>query len=212
MDLFTILIGNILPLYVIILFGFLGGRFLNITSKDIETFVIYFVAPVVVFDAGANVIMDWSVLTLPAFNFILSFIMILSAYKIGKLFLEGSEPNLFACACFWKNSGYFGIPLALFIFPENIANLYIIMIMGSFLVEVTIGVYLLARHELTPMDSVKKFLGIPGIYALAFGLLINSLGFEMPEMFDGFFTSFKGAVVVMGMAIIGINIGQINNH
>lgn len=207
----TILLGSIAPLYVIIFLGFLSGRFLDVSGKEISRFVIYIITPVVVFDAGAHVKLNLDVLTLPAFYFLLSVFVILAAYNLGKLFLKGSEANLFGCACFWKNTGYFGIPIALFLFPQEIANMYIIIIMGAYFVEITLGVYLLARHEMTPKDSVKKFLKIPSIYALGLGFLFNGLGYEIPTMFDDFFLSFKGAVTVMGMAIIGINIGHLKN-
>ena len=54
MDILSLLIANIIPLYILIVVGFIGGRFLDINLPSIATIAIYILAPIVNFGATSS--------------------------------------------------------------------------------------------------------------------------------------------------------------
>lgn len=210
MDTFSLIITQILPLYCIVFLGFVGARYLDIDPKNISRFVIYLVSPFVVLEAAMRVPFEMDSFTPPLFYALIALIIIIFSLLLSHFVLKDKDRmNIFAVACGSKNSGYFGIPIALMIFPPEISSIYILATMGGLLLEVTINFYILARHNFTTKDSLKKLFGLPALYAFALGAFLNSQDIGIPTQIEPIFLSFKGALIVLGMAIIGLSIGRL---
>lgn len=208
MDIVSLIVSKILPLYALIGLGYFAGKKLEVDAQGIARFLIYIIAPFVILEACLKIELRLDIIYLPFLYFLAALIMIGFSLFIGRLFLTGAKVNLYAVSCFWKNSGYFGIPVALTLFPADIAALYIVMTFGSVFVEFTMGFYLLARGQYSARDSFIKLIRLPLLYAAALGLTLNALEFQAPQALSDMFISMKGAFIIFGMAVIGINLGR----
>ena len=65
MDVFLELFFKLIPLYGLILLGYLSGRRLNAQKETIALLLIYVITPVVVFDGAFRAQLDIGVLLLP---------------------------------------------------------------------------------------------------------------------------------------------------
>ncbi len=211
MDITSLIATQVIPLYLIVLIGFFGARFLEIEPKNISRFVIYLISPFIVFEATMKVPFHIDSFTPPLFYALISALITGLSFAISHYVLrDKNRMNIFAVASSVKNSGYFGIPIALVVFPPEISNIYIIATLGGVLLEVTVNFYILARHSFTAQDSILKLLKLPALYAFILGVFLNSQGIEIPLSLDPLFGSFKGTLIILGMAIIGLNIAQLD--
>jgi predicted permease len=200
---------KILPLYFVMALGFFFGRLRPTAVEPLSFLQIYFIVPVVVVSSIANLHFQSSYLLLPVITFIGCTIVALAAYMVGKTFWKDSTANIFSYACGCANIGYFGVPVALILFPPGILGLFMIMITGFTLFESSLGYYLVARGNFTVRDSLKKLVRLPLVYAFLAGLTLSILGLHVPEAMTDITRDFRGFYVVAGALMIGLGLSRL---
>ncbi|MFN8016322.1 MAG: AEC family transporter [Acidimicrobiia bacterium] len=206
---FLILIEKIYPLYVIICFGYIAGKFLKVERDSIAKIAIYFVAPVVVFNSFATMPKGNTYLLLPVIFFSVAMIIACAYYLVGSKVFTSSERNLLSASVGSGNTGYFGIPLILAVFGERYLNIAVISTLGLIIYENTFAYFLISKSEHTLTTSLKKMAMLPSIYTCLFGIIINKSSVTLPENIVNTITYFRGAYVVLGMMIVGIALSTV---
>ena len=206
---FLVLLEKIYPLYIIIGFGIIAGKYLHVQRDSIAKIVIYVVAPVVVFNSFATMPAGNSYLLLPfAFFASASFISFLF-YFVGKSLDSPQERNLLAAGVGSANTGYFGIPLVLAVFGERYLNIAVISTLGLIVYENTIAYFLISRSHHTIKQSFLKMATLPSIYACFAGIFVNKMNWTIPTNIENNITYFRGSYVVLGMMVIGIALSSV---
>ena len=206
---FVALLSKITPLYVIVLMGYIAGKKLKVEKDSIARILIYFVAPVVVFNGVASAPSDAKYLSLPVITFTVACLMSICFYFMSKRFFSGAERNLIGFMSGTGNTGYFGLPVVLALFGGEYQNIAILATLGFVLFENTLGYYYIARHQLSGSESLKKVLQLPAIYAYLLGLIINVAGYSPSDTIKDNIGYFRGAYVVLGMIIIGVGLSSV---
>lgn len=212
MDIFLTLFLKILPLYTLILLGFIAGKFLHVKKESVATLVIYLVTPVIFFNGIYTTHISLSTLSTPIVVFAISCVACLLMYAIASLFWKDSTRNMLSFMAGEGNTGYFGLPLALILFPNNYIGLYIFASVGILVYESTLGFFVAARGQHTIQESLLKLIKLPILYAIGLGLIINLFGIHFGPWYTDIVTNFKGAYTVLGMMIIGLGIAGISNY
>lgn len=212
MEIFFALLLKLIPLYVIILLGFIAGKFLHVKKESIATLVIYLVAPVVFFHGVYTTHISLSALSSPLLVFAICCCVSLLLYVIGSIFWKDSTKNILAFIAADGNSGYFGLPVALLLFPSSYIGLFIFAGLGVLIYESTLGFFIAARGEYTVKDSLKKLIKLPVLYSIALGLIANLLQIHFGPWYPDVVTNFKGAYTILGMMIIGLGIAGISEY
>lgn len=203
MEIFSLLLVNLLPLYLIIGAGFIAGRYLGVDRQALANIALYILVPVVIFGFVADLDFQPEFILLPIITFSISAIVAFSFLNLGKIIYGDNRANLLAiCSCM-GNTGYFGLPVALLLFDKHYLGIYMFMLVGISIFEATAGYYIAARGRYNVRDSFIKLAKFPSIYAVVAGLVFNLAGFELPDLFVTYWTHFKGAYVIVGMMIIG---------
>lgn len=109
--------------------------------------------------------------------------------------------NILAFSAGTGNTGYFGIPLAVIFFEPELADIFIFTVLASLLYESTSGFYVTAKGNFTVKESIKKMSRLPILYAFILGLILNLLGFQIPDVISSYTGQFKGAYGILGMMI-----------
>ena len=209
MDVFITLFTNLIPLYILIALGFVAGRYLNIDRESVANLVIDMCLPIVVFGFVSTLEFQFSYIFLPLIILGISSAVGLSVYAFGQKIFGDNRANLLSMCASMPNSGYFGLPLVLLLFEPQWVGVYMFMMLGVTIYEATIGYYIAARGSYSVRDSLIKLAKFPALYAVAFALIVNLSGTQMPDMFETYWTHFKGAYVVMGMMIIGVALASV---
>lgn len=212
MEIFFTLLLKIIPLYVIILLGFFAGKYMDVKKESVANLVIYLIAPVIFFHGVFTTHISLSSLSLPFLVFAICCLIALLFYFIGNFFWKDSTKNMLSFISSDGNNGYFGLPIALLIFPESLIGLYIFAGLGMLMYENTLGFFIAARGHHTIQESLKKLLKLPLIYAVGLGLIANVAGLHFDSIYTDTIANFKGAYVILGMMIIGLALSGISQY
>jgi predicted permease len=197
---------KIFPLYINIALGFAAVKKLGISRDMIAPLIVYILSPAVVFGATLQVHLDKGVILLPLVIFAMSAGLCFFTLFIAKRVWSDKTKNLVAFSAGTGNTGYFGIPLAFILLPTDIANLYVLALVMSFLYEYTIGFYIISRGSYTFAQSMMKIAKLPVIYAAVAGFACNISGVNFGESFMGYLDTLRGAYSTLGMMMVGMGL------
>lgn len=205
-SLFLLLLGKIFPLYLNIGLGYLAARWFHVDRRAVAALLFYILIPMVVFSATINVRIDPGVALLPVFFYVLSSLLAVVGVKLFGLRWPDSTGNILAFTTATGNTGYFGIALAVIIFPPEVADIFIFTVLASSFYESTTGFYITAKGSFTARQSLAMVLRLPVLYAFLLGLVLNLAGVSLPETFVGYGGQFKVAYSILGMMVIGMGL------
>ncbi len=211
MQIFLSLLIRIIPLYILILLGFIASKKLNAKKETIASILIYIIVPVVTFNSVATIKLTPSVLLLPLIFFICCSCMCLLFYRVGKSLFTDNTKNLLALAAGTANTGYFGVPVAIELFGEGIIGLMIISILGFTVFENSLGFFMIAKGNYTPREALTRLSKLPTIYAFLLGLLVNIVGINFSDAYLGFSKNFIGTYAIFGMMLIGMGLADMKS-
>lgn len=199
-------IVKLLPLYMNILIGYIAGRKLQANQEIFSKLMFYIIAPLIIFNGVIHTEINATILSLPIVTFVISSLLCIIFYRFSRRIWSDAAKNLMAFSAGTGATGYFGVPLALMIFDQQTAGIYIMAVLGVTLYDNSLGYYMSVRGNFSPKDCLKKIVMLPTLYAFLLGMLINFSQIHMPEVYTDFITSIKGVYIVVGMMIIGIGL------
>lgn len=212
MEVFSTLLIKLIPLYIMIFLGFLGGKYLQIKKESIANLVIFLVAPVIFFHGVYTASISVENIALPFIVLGICCIICLLFYLLGSFFWRDSLRNTLAFIASDGNTGYFGIPVAILLLPSQSVSLFILSGLGVVLYESTLGFFIAARGKSSVKESFLKLFKLPIIYCVVLGLAANILSVHFPSGYTDIITSFKGAYTILGMMMIGLGIADISTY
>ena len=208
---FSLLLFKIIPLYALILMGYLSGKWLDANRDTIAKILFFMITPIIIFNGVIHTRLDSNVLVLPLLTFGVSSILCIGFYNLSKLIWHDASKNLTAFSAGSGNTGYFGLPMALLLFDEQGEGVYIMAILGSMLYDNSMGYYILAKGSHSAKECIMKLIKLPSLYALALGLAFNIFQFKIPELFSEFSAYMKSTYTVLGMMVIGLGLSGLNH-
>ena len=211
MEILYLILIKILPLYIFVIIGFISGRFLHIDSKGIGKLIIYIIAPFVIFEAITHSNLSLSTFTIPSVIFLMCSFIAFLFYQYGKYLYGDSRANVLSIVSSEGNTGYFGIPIALLLFNQDIFGIYILGTLGVTIFENTVVYYLTSRGKYSVKKSFKRLKKLPAIYAFFIAVIFLYFEIQLPEFMNNFIISMQGAYVALGMMLIGFGISTIRN-
>jgi malate permease and related proteins len=209
MEIFFTLLGKIAPLYIVIFLGYISGKLLHVKKESIAPLLIYVIAPFVVFSGVIRAQISSGTLSLPLLFFTLACLISAIFYVLSSYIWKGSEKNIVGFTSGSGNTGYFGLPVAIAIFGQDIVPLIVLSVLGFITFENTLGFYITARGNFTAKESLLKVLKLPTVYAFLVGLFINLSGIDLGKPYLDLATNFQGAYSTLGMMLIGLGIASI---
>jgi malate permease and related proteins len=208
---FSLLLLKIIPFYLIILLGYLAGKLFNTNRDALSQILFFLITPVIIFNGVINTDLNFSILSLPFLTFTISSSICLLFYALSRFIWQDSTKNLMAMSAGGGNTGYFGLPMALLLFNEQGAGVYIIALLGVTIYENSVGYYILAKGTHTAMECIRKLIKLPSLYAVLFGLIAHLFHIRLPSIFEESIIHMKGAYTVLGMMIIGLGLAGLPN-
>jgi hypothetical protein len=220
MELFTDLFIKLIPLYLIIILGFVAGKKLHVQRESIAPLLLYFVVPIVTFKGIFLTDISLETFSYPFYFLIAGTLMAFVFFYLGKSFLHSSEKaGLLSLAASLANVGYFGLPLVFAIYGEEALGITVLLVLGLALHENFTAFLIAARGKYHFKDALYKTLKLPTIYTsiiavfanLAYkyyyqpGTLLDPVIGSLLDMSD----KFIGAYSFLGMLMIGLGLAKI---
>lgn len=212
MALFLTLVGKIIPLYFSILLGFFSTKYFDCSKDTVAKILLYILAPFIIFNATLSVEINTSVLFLPLFFFTLSVIIAFGTLPIFQKIFKDNSANVLSFSVATGNTGNLGIPVAILFLEPKLVDIFIFTVLASMLYQNSVGYYVTAKSDFTTKESIKKVLKLPVIHAFIAGLLLNLMGFSMPEVFMDYTNYLKGAYAILGMMLLGMGMEHLKTN
>lgn len=198
------LLFDLLPLYTLVLLGYIAGKYLHVSSEPISKLLIFVINPPVIFYTIVNSKITSSYFIIPVAFFVISIINSLVFFRIGKRFWKGPEKNLLSSMSGSSNTGYFGLPLCFTIAGQKGLNVAIFVVMGGILYEKLRMFYISARSKFSIKEAIRQTLLLPAVYAFILGMFVKMLDIKITGTLLDTFDYLRGAYIVLGMMIIGL--------
>lgn len=211
MDIFLTLLLKLIPLYILIFLGYVGGRYLKFNKETIASLLIDIIVPVVVFTGVATSEISISTISLPILFFVICFLVSMITYSLSGFFWKDSTRNILAFITGSGNTGYFGLPVAIALFGNNVIGIVASAILGTNLYATSVGYYIAAKGQHSAKESLIKVLKLPILYAFIAGALVNVLGFDLGKTYFDAAENFNGAYIILGMMLIGLGLADIRD-
>ena len=200
------LLIKLLPLYITVALGWVAGRYLQASGRHIAGIMLYIVTPSVVFSGVMAAPLTPQVILLPFVVFGLCSLIGVAHLWLARRVLTDGSASIIPLSVGTGNTGYFGVPVALLLFGEQGLALYIVCMLGTTLFETSVGFYLAARGRYSIRDALLRVARLPSVYAFALAVLLNLVGFGIPQVLTPLFENLRGAYSILGMMIIGMGI------
>lgn len=206
MSIFQTLVLNILPLFLLIGFGYGAGKWHQADRKTLANVLFYYIAPVVFFSSVLKAPMSGALVVLPFITFGLACLLCMLAYRSSGWFWQDETRNLLALSAGTGNLGYFGLPVALVLFNDAGVGIYMAAMLGNAIFENTLGYFMVARGRHDAREALQKLVRLPALYAFILGVAGSWAQLSVPESVEHLFVAIRGAYIVIGMMIIGLGL------
>lgn len=211
MEFFGAFLLQVFPLYILIALGYIGGRHLELNLKSIARINLFILLPFVTFGAILNINFNPSFILLPLILYGISTAIAFGCFHTMRFFQKGNMANLIGMGNANGNAIYFGLPVVLYIFGPEGLGLYLFMNMGAQINNITLGYYFGARNENSIAGSLKKVMEFPAVHATWLGIVFNVFGYKLDGVAFEYWEYASGAIVILGMMMIGIALGKISS-
>lgn len=181
----TILLDIILPIFIVMVIGYICQIKFNLHIQTLARLNIYFLVPGFIFVRLYEAEIQMNVLV-QILSFILLHIVIL--YIVVKLFakifsLTGGKQAVFSNSVLFYNSGNYGVPVNDLVFKSDpfAASIQVIFLMFQNIFIYTYGIVSLQSVQSGKLRALLAYFKMPVIYALLLGLLLGAFNVPLPD-------------------------------
>lgn len=207
-----ILFLKIIPLYFIILIGYVAGRWLRVPKEAVASLLLYILMPAVVLVATAQTPLSPGNLLAPVIFFAIGTALSFLTFGASRTLLHDATRHVLAFTAGTGNTGYFGIPVALAVFGPERLGLVVLAGLGAIFFENTFGFYHVARSAHSSRDSVRRMLRLPALHAFGLGLILNLTGVHLGETVLSTAELFRDTYSVLGMMMVGLALSGLHGY
>ena len=190
---FHILGNNIVPIFSIIVLGFVLSKKFDLNIYTLSKMIFYLFTPAFIFVNLYTAELDLSMLKVVLFCIIFHIVNDLLARVIGKIRkYDTGLTNAFKNSIMFNNSGNIGLSLITLVFSsapfvvdgnapylsQTISAQIIILVFMNLTMN-TIGFYNAGRATMNFKDSIKKIFGLPSLYAIPLALLFKYMQLDI---------------------------------
>ncbi len=205
------LLLSIIGVYFFVFLGFAAKRiFSEIHERTLVLLSIYFLQPILSFWGILGAKIDFAAISAPLIYFGISlFAAVFGFFVFSRVFEDKKDAVIVTAGGVIGNTGNLGIPLLLAMFGKT-AVLYAVLInLANIFVLYIIGVFLYSLGSYTTKEAFKNILSMPVIWSAALALTLNYAGFKLPSSLEqtiemGAYTSMTLQLIIFGVFLGGL--------
>lgn len=178
----SVLRDVVLPVFIVVAFGYTADRLLHIDPKPISRISLYVLSPCLIFTSlfqssiGSR---DFALLV--GFMLLQTFSLAALGLVLARLLSFGQQlKNVFLLSTLFVNAGNLGLPLNLFAFGEEGFNLAIVCFVTQAVLTNTMAVYFASRSDSNALSAIANVLRMPLLYAALLAIAVNLSGAAVP--------------------------------
>lgn len=199
------------PIFLIAAVGFVLARRAGLQPRGLSRATFFLFTPCLIFDRFSHTTLSASDLArLAAFVVLTIGGTTLLAWGLCRVLNYGRAlTSAFLLVVLAGNTGNYGLPANQFAFGEAALEPAVIYFAISTLLLSTVGVYIAARGQRSPLMALRNALTVPLTYAGLAGLLVWATGFQVPLPIErGAALAGQAAVPVM-LVLLGVQLSGV---
>jgi len=210
MELFSIFVQNILPIFLVAGVGFLLVRYLEADVQTLSPVTLHVLTPCLVFnilvtsDLSAG---EFGRLTLLALGTILG-IGVIARIVARALKLDRVMTSAFTVVVMFANGGNYGLPLTLFVFGQEALVRATVYFVISLVLTYTLGIFLASSGRRSLGEALSSVLRIPNIYAAVAAVVVIVAGVAPPTFVMRPIKLLSDAAIPVMILVLGMQLEQ----
>jgi malate permease and related proteins len=200
---------KLLPVYFIILLGYIANLHLKIHKDGLAKLLIYVLLPVISFTGVMNSELTPQLLSIPFIAFALCCLVCFILYSLGTFLWKDATNNVLSAGIANGNFGFVGIPLTIALLGVEKVSLAAVFGIGGAVFLATVGAYVTARGKYSVKTSISKVFHIPTMYTFALAIVLKLMHVELGAVLTDASASFNAAYSVLGLLLIGIVLSEL---
>ncbi|MFO7915824.1 MAG: AEC family transporter [Candidatus Krumholzibacteriales bacterium] len=205
------LAGVILPIFFIVILGFILRRLGRVDEKVFSRTQLYILSPALIFAALTRHSTGIPVL-LQALLFIAILTSTLFAVAQAAGFMLGENRvtrNALSLASMFSNSGFYGIPVCMLAFGDEGVMYAAIFVAGSSAMQSTLGIYTASAGRSSPARALKTVFRVPMLYSIVLAKALLHLDLLPPEPFMKMINLLGNSAIPLGLLLLGMQLESI---
>ena len=213
MEAFQRIAGIILPVFLIIVAGYLYARLRGPTVKtdliSVNRLSVELLCPLLLFSALAAKEFDLVAnLSLLAAGALIALGSGLIAWPVARLFCY--DPHTLVPPMIYNNCGNMGLPLAALAFGPVGLSEAVAMLMACSLVYFTVGIRIMESGRSTSRQSAMKMFASPMMAAMLLGMLFAAFRIALPAAFLQALRMMGEASIPLMLLALGVRMTDVN--
>ena len=198
----------ILPIFSIIILGFLLRRFGGVEPKPFSRTQLYILSPALVFSAMARADgMTFTVLKIFVYIALLSGVILGAAQGIAHLMRGTREDRqAMSLAAVFMNSGFYGIPVCMLAFGDIgfvYATAYVV---ASATLQSTLGIFIASAGRRRAPEALLTVVKVPLIWAIVAARLLAHFDALPSEPFMKMINLLGQSAIPLGLLLLGMQL------
>jgi len=211
--LYFILRDIIMPVFIIIIIGFLLQKRMNMNLQTLARINIYILVPAFIFVKLYNTTFSATMFSNVVF-FLIIYIFFLSilAISISKLFRFGKRKKAtFINSIIFYNSGNYGVPVNDLVFKGDALAMSIQVIVLTFqnMLVFSYGIFSLDSINSGKLKALIGYFKMPVLYAMVFGIIFNVFEVPIPEFLWTSANYLSDAMIALALMTLGAQVAQL---
>lgn len=206
-------VNVIVPIFLVMVIGYLYGKRLAPDSKTFSSAIIYLFAPALVIDGFQGTQLAGGALLQSVVMIVgTAFVGVLIGHLLGRVLnlgIRGTSALILAIILF--NGANYGIPFNTFMFGAEAEQIAVIYYSVSVIVVNTLGVFVASRgakQTFSTRDALLNILKTPLFYATVIGLVINLGDLALPLPLARSMAVLGSGMIPAMLILIGIQLGS----
>lgn len=202
---------SIVGVYIFVLLGFVAKRtFSEIHERTLVLLSVYFLQPILSFWGILGAKIDLTALSAPLMYFGISLFSAVFGFLMFRvLFKEKKDAVIVTAGGVIGNTGNLGIPILLAMFGKSVALYAVLINLANIFVLYVIGVFLYSMGSYTAKEAIKNILSMPVIWSSGLALWMNYAQIGIPDALTqtvemGAYTSMTIQLIIFGVFLGGL--------
>ncbi len=199
------------PVVLLVLTGYLLGRYRPVEVSSLAPVSMYLFAPALVFQSltRSPLAVDYTPRLLAATVAHLFAMLALGLGASEALALRGRRRAAFLLPAFHYNAGNYGLPVSLFAFGQpGFQAATLIFVVNATVANLTAGLTAAWGSGGGLGRAVRDMLRLPLVYAVVAALLVMATGWKVPEWLDRAVGTLASGAVPLLVVTLGIQLAQ----
>src|SRR5699024_3691289 len=212
LEFFYILKEIILPVFLLLIVGYIVQIKYNLDLQTIAKLNIYIFVPAFIFVKLYETTIAPSIFVL-VISFMLVYVLIL--YVIGILIsramkLDKKKRVTFTNSVIFFNSGNFGVPVNDLVFRSDpfAISIQVIVLMFQNIFLFSYGVFSLQSLDSGKLKALFAYFKMPVMYAMLLGILLNALDLKVSEVIMIPTTYLADGMIALALLMLGMQVAE----